>query len=262
MNHHLSWYNFLPLYERLYLFLQNNYANTVVFNSGFMPNVKVFETVTHIYATALIVFLLLISAIYLSYILQNCDAYLVPQSSITYLNVMDIFYEKLSIFMHGVIGAHYKKHTFFVGSMALFILVSNFSGLVPGSYAPTSNLNTTFACGSIVFFYFNYQGLKACGMHHITHLANPLQKWWGWFLFPLFLPIEVVGLCIRPISLATRLAGNMIGDHSVMATFVGIMPLVVPIPFIFFGTLICLIQTFVFTLLTCIYISLHTLENH
>jgi F-type H+-transporting ATPase subunit a len=96
------------------------------------------------------------------------------------------------------------------------------------------------------------------GVGHFSHIANPLGYWWGWFLSPFFLPIEMIGLIIRPFSLGIRLAGNMVGDHNVLFAFSGLMPFLLPIPFLFFGLMVSFIQTFVFLLLTCVYIKLHT----
>jgi len=149
-----------------------------------------------------------------------------------------------------------------VGTLALFILFSNVLGLIPGFTSSTNNLNTTIACGFVVFFYFNYHGLMVNGLKHFGHLANPLNVWWGWFLSPFFFPLEFVGILIRPISLGMRLAGNLMGDHSVIMAFTGVMPFLLPLPFLFFGLMVCAVQTFVFVLLTCIYIHIHTIDTH
>ena len=72
---------------------------------------------------------------------------------------------------------------------------------------------------------------------------------------PLFFPIELISHCIRPGSLSIRLLCNIAGDHLVMAVFVGIMPWVVPVPFLGLGLFVALVQTFVFCLLSCVYIG-------
>ena len=89
---------------------------------------------------------------------------------------------------------------------------------------------------------------------------NPVGTWWGWFLAPLLFPIEVVGLVVRPITLGIRLAANMIGDHAVLFAFAGLVPFLIPLPFYMLGFLICVIQTAVFVILSCVYISLHASE--
>ena len=77
---------------------------------------------------------------------------------------------------------------------------------------------------------------------------------------PLFLPIELIGLLVRPFSLGIRLAGNMMGDHKVLLAFAGVLPFLLPLPFMVLGLLVALIQTAVFCILTCVYISLHAQE--
>jgi F-type H+-transporting ATPase subunit a len=125
----------------------------------------------------------------------------------------------------------------------------------------TDNLNTTFACGVIVFCYFNFHGLRAHGIGHITHLMFPAGTGvLGWILMPLLFPIELLALFVRPVTLGIRLAANMIGDHAVLLGFAGVMPLLIPLPFYVLGLLVCVIQTVVFCILSCVYISLHTAE--
>ena len=100
------------------------------------------------------------------------------------------------------------------------------------------------------------------GWDHLIHLANPTGESWGWFLAPLMLPIELVSHIARPFSLGVRLATNMIGDHAVLVAFLGLMPVLVPMPFLALGLLVSMIQTFVFVLLTMIYIALSVEEAH
>jgi F-type H+-transporting ATPase subunit a len=188
--------------------------------------------------------------------------YIIPSSNINLINIFELFYTGLNNFMFDIMGKKYKNHSSFVGSLCLFIFFSNILGLIPGSRPSTDNLNTTLACGLSVFIYFNYCGFKIHKLNHIGHLANPIGIWWGWFLSPFFLPLELIGLCIRPFSLAVRLAGNLIGDHSVVAIFSGVMPILLPLPFMFFGLIVCVIQSYVFCLLTCVYIHVHTEESH
>jgi F0F1-type ATP synthase membrane subunit a len=86
-------------------------------------------------------------------------------------------------------------------------------------------------------------------------MANPVGEPWGWFLAPLFLPVEIISHCIRPVSLSVRLLCNIAGDHLVMGVFVGIFPLLLPLPFLALGLFVAVIQVFIFTLLSCVYIG-------
>ena len=232
MDHHQSWYDFLPSYPG--------------------------DSAHHI-AAALIVLLMLGILSLVSYRrLQNIEACLIPSPKFSLTNFFEVAIESCMNLMRDIIGPDYKRHVPLIGTLMLFILFSNLLGLVPGFKPPTDSLNTTLACGLVVFVYFNIQGLRVHGIGHITHLANPIGEWWGWFLAPLFFPIELISMTVRPFSLGIRLAGNMIGDHKVLFAFASIMPFLLPLPFFALGLLVALIQTAVFCILSCVYISLHT----
>jgi F-type H+-transporting ATPase subunit a len=262
MGHHLSWYNFIPGYSELFDFLQRHFLKTVVFNNGVMPNNPTFDTVHHVFAAVLVLIFLASISVSLKRKISDHGKSLIPSKTFNIGVLIEIIIELLLGVMKDIIGKNYKKHAPLVGSLALFILFSNFLGLIPGFIPPTDNLNTTLACGLIVFVYFNYHGLKTHGISHFTHLANPIGEWWGWFLSPLLFPVELASLIIRPLSLAIRLAGNMTGDHKVVLTFAGVMPILVPLPFLLLGFMVSIIQAVVFCLLTCVYISLHTQDSH
>jgi F-type H+-transporting ATPase subunit a len=247
MDHHQSWYTFLPFYHSLEEFFQRNHMGSV-------------STVHHVVAGLLVFVILITMSLMARAKMRNIEDVIVPSRKFTVLNFFELILQMLMNLMKDVIGKDYKRHVPLVGTLALFILVSNLLGLIPGFVPPTDNLNTTFACGLVVFLYFNFHGFRVHGMGHITHLANPIGEWWGWFLAPLFLPIEIIGLCVRPFSLAVRLAGNMIGDHKVLLAFAGILPFILPLPFMLLGLFVSLIQTAVFCILTCVYIALHAQE--
>ena len=87
----------------------------------------------------------------------------------------------------------------------------------------------------------------------MKHLAGPV-----WYLAPLVFPIELISLFVRPITLALRLMLNMSVDHLILSIFMGFLTVLLPIPVIILGCIVVLVQTLVFTLLTCIYIGLAT----
>lgn len=260
MQSHFSWYQLLPGYESFHSYLQESLGSTVLFNKGLLPADGRINTIHHLVAGALVLLLLFTLSGIARWQLRHPSQVLVPSKRLTVLTFFELFLEGLSQVMRDIIGSDYRRHVSFVATLGLYILFSNLLGLVPGFLPPTDSLNTTLACGLAVFIYFNYHGLRVNGIGHITHLANPIGVWWGWLLSPLFFPVELVGLLVRPFSLAVRLAGNMIGDHKVLLTFVGLMPILLPLPFFALGLLVSIVQTVVFCLLTCVYISLHTQE--
>ncbi len=217
------------------------------------------------FVSILLVLLTLISlAAYSSYKLRNIETYIIPSSNLSIIVFFEIIVELFINMMKSTIGQDYEEHVPLIGSLGLFILFSNLLGLFPGFSPPTDNIGTTLTCGFIVFCYFNYKGFKKNGFNHIIHIANPIGKKWGWFLSPLLFPIEFSSIAVRPLSLGIRLAGNMLGDHKILFAFAGIMPLMLPIPFLILGLFVAIIQTIVFCMLSCVYISLHVkkIGNH
>jgi len=144
-----------------------------------------------------------------------------------------------------------------VTAAAVFILISNLLGLIPGFVPPTQNLNTTLALGVIAFVYYNYQGIRQVGLvKYLKHFLGPLLP-----LAPLILVIEIISHCVRPLSLGLRLMGNMFGDHQVLFIFMSFGLPLIPLPLMALGLMVCVVQTVVFTLLFIVYLSLAT-EDH
>jgi F-type H+-transporting ATPase subunit a len=255
MDHHTSWLSFLPGYSGLLEYLQHHYGTTTVIPPG-----GSLTTVHHIYAAIIVFLILALTSLVARSRFNNLEQAVVPPRTLGVVALYEVFIETVVGLMASIIGPSYKRYVPVIGTLSLFVLVSNLMGLIPGMLPPTDNLNTTFAAALIVFIYFNFHGLRVHGLGHITHLMNPVGARWGWFLAPLMFPIELVGLLVRPVTLSIRLCANMVGDHAVLLAFAGIFPLFVPLPFYVLGLLVCLIQTAVFTILACVYISLHASE--
>jgi F-type H+-transporting ATPase subunit a len=138
------------------------------------------------------------------------------------------------------------------------ILVSNLMGLFPLFVAPTSATSVTFALGISSFVYYNYIGIKENGIiSHLGHLAGPI-----WWIAPLIFVIELVSNFVRPFSLGIRLFGNMLADEKVLGTVQHLLPLSIRylafpilIPLMALSVFVAFIQTFVFILLSQLYIS-------
>jgi len=103
----------------------------------------------------------------------------------------------------------------------------------------------------MVFFLTHYFGVREHGLSYFKHFLGPVPV-----LIPLMLPIEIISHIARPISLSVRLMGNMMADHKVVMSFFALVPILVPLPFMLLGVLICLIQALVFCSLTMVYISM------
>ena len=176
--------------------------------------------------------------------------------------------EGLVTFVTDVLGERGKKHVPFIGTLFLYILCQNLIGIVPGMKSPTSNLNTTVALAVTVFFYVQWTGLRENGiLGYIDHLMGSPRDAVGWIMVPLNLPLHILEEFIKPLSLSLRLFGNILGEDSLIAAFVGLgigalafahLPFGIPFqfPFLLLALLTGTIQAVVFSLLSTIYISL------
>lgn len=153
-----------------------------------------------------------------------------------------------------IIGPHGLKYFPVVMTFAVLILFSNLMGLFPLFMSPTAAVSVTFALGLASFLYYNWIGIKENGiLGHLKHLAGPV--WWiSWLIFP----IELISNFIRPFSLGIRLFGNLFADEKVVNTVSQLAPpytWIAPLLLMPLSIFVSFIQTFVFILLSQLYLS-------
>ncbi len=154
-------------------------------------------------------------------------------------------------------GHNFKSFLPILSGIFFFVLIANLTGLIPGFPPPTESMSTNVAIGLVAFIVYNFAGLKEHGPSYIKQFMGPV-----WWLVPLIFFIELFSHMSRPLSLGLRLMGNIYGDHMLMAVFTKLTWFVMPSLLLFFGLLVSVIQSFVFTLLTSIYISMATSHDH
>jgi len=157
--------------------------------------------------------------------------------------------------LEDIVGPHGLKYFPIVMTFAVLILISNLMGLFPLFMSPTSATSVTFALGISSFVYYNYIGIKENGLlRHLKHFAGPI-----WWIAPLIFPIELISNFIRPFSLGIRLFGNMFADEKVMDSIAHLAPGItywlVPVLLMPLSLFVAFIQTFVFILLSQLYLS-------
>ncbi|MFM7142568.1 MAG: F0F1 ATP synthase subunit A [Alphaproteobacteria bacterium] len=206
----------------------------------------------HVATSALVMgVILLIAGFARSALMATDDHGLEPDAKLTPRNFLEVIADAMGNLAESVIGHHAETYVPLMCSFFLFILFCNFIGLIPGFAPPTSNFNITLALGTVSFLAFNYWGFKKQGVAYLKHFAGPI-----WWLAILMIPLEVIGALVRPFSLGLRLFGNLFGDHLVLEIFTDLTRVVVPVVFYLLGTLVTVIQAFVFTLLSMIYVAL------
>ncbi|MEW6367371.1 MAG: F0F1 ATP synthase subunit A [Acidobacteriota bacterium] len=150
-----------------------------------------------------------------------------------------------------VVGEKGAKYLPVVGTLGLFILASNLIGLIPTCASPTANLNVTVACAVTIFIYYHASGIREQGiLHYLKHFAGPIPA-----LAPIVVPIEIISHFSRIVSLSVRLFGNIFGEDLVILILFSLVPLFVPLPMQFMALFTGVVQTFVFVMLSCIYIG-------
>jgi len=166
-------------------------------------------------------------------------------------HILEVTVGALKGLLREIIGPHGDRYLYIIGSFAVFIFISNMFGLFFFLQPPTSNPNTTFGLALTSFLYFNYQGIRTQGfLHYLKHFAGPI-----WWLAPLMFPIELIGNFARVLSLGMRLFGNIFGEHTATGIFIGLIPFIAPWPMMGLGIFGAFLQTFVFIMLSMVYIS-------
>jgi F-type H+-transporting ATPase subunit a len=156
-----------------------------------------------------------------------------------------------------IIGHHYHRYVPYLVTLGLFILSCNLIGLIPGMESPTGVPVVPLGCALVTWFYYHVQGLRENGFGYIKHFMGPV-----WWLAPLMFPIEVFSHLARVLSLTIRLFANMFAGEMVTLVFFSLIPLGIPIIFQGLHIGVAFIQTYIFVLLACVYLSEATAHDH
>ncbi|MEM7793635.1 MAG: F0F1 ATP synthase subunit A [Cyanobacteria bacterium P01_C01_bin.118] len=178
-------------------------------------------------------------------------------------NLMEYVFEFVRDIAKNQLGEkEYRPWLPFVGTLFLFIFVSNWSGaLLPWHVleipegelaAPTGDINTTVALALLTSLAYFYAGFKKRGLGYFAKYIEPT---------PILLPIAILEDFTKPLSLSFRLFGNILADELVVAVLVLLVPLFVPLPVMMLGLFTSAIQALVFATLAAAYIH-EALEGH
>ena len=214
--------------------------------------------------------LLLLGGVMVRRRIASSNGGVLPDEGVTVRNVLEVLVEWLANMARDRMGPKWRKYFPLVGTMFFFILISNVMGLVPGLAGSTSDASATWAWAIIAWVFYTVIGV-------VEHKQKYLVKFLGPSFFekeiagrhvhfrllaPLFFILEVPLDLARIATLAIRLLANMFADHTVVAVWITLVPLVVPAAFMGLGLVVAFLQAFVFALLTMIYIGLALEEPH
>ncbi|HXE90943.1 MAG TPA: F0F1 ATP synthase subunit A [Terriglobales bacterium] len=157
-----------------------------------------------------------------------------------------------------IIGHHSERFTPFLMALGLFIFTCNMLGLVPGFESPTANPSVPLGCAVCAFVYYNWQGIRKQGvLHYAAHFAGPMPM-----LAPLMVPIEIISHLARMLSLTIRLFANIFAGDMVTLVFFSLVPVGIPVVFNMLHVGVSFLQSFIFVLLTTVYLAGAVAEEH
>jgi F-type H+-transporting ATPase subunit a len=205
-------------------------------------------------ALFMVVAVILITALL---VLTTRKAQLVPSR---WQSVTELSYEFIANMIEENVGHGGQKYFPFIFSLFMFILLGNLLGMIPYSFTFTSHIIVTFALAAIVFIGVTIIGISRHGFHFLSlFVPHGVPAW----LLPLLVPIELISYFIRPFTLSIRLFANMVAGHTTLAIFAGFavslglfgfLPLSVAVALILLELLVAVLQAYVFTILTCLYL--------
>ncbi len=173
-------------------------------------------------------------------------------------NLFEFVVETIENFQFSIMGEKGRPFLPLIATLIIYVFCCNIQGLIPGSFAPTSNLNTTASLAIIIFIMTHVEGVRNHGFSYIKHFLGPMPA-----LAPLMFVIEVVSHLSRLISLSLRLFGNVMGeDLVILILFVLAGAYFAPLPMMFLGLFTGFLQAFIITLLAMIYISDAQADSH
>jgi len=170
--------------------------------------------------------------------------------------LLEIIVEQIRGLLDQVIGPYGRRYVPVIGTFAVFILIGNLMGQIPGLGAPTENINVTGALGLTSFLYFIGSGFRQQGLGYLKHFMGGLTGAMlfaiGWLIFV----VEIISNSVRPVTLSLRLFVNMYADAQIGHAFLfDLVPPLVPIFTIVLGIFVAFIQTFIFIMLSMVYLS-------
>jgi F-type H+-transporting ATPase subunit a len=169
--------------------------------------------------------------------------------------LLEVVVEQIRTLLDQVVGPYGRRYLPVIGTFALFILVGNLMGIIPGLGAPTENINVTGALGLTSFLYYISMGFRQQGVGYLKHFTGGLTG----ALLPtigiLIFVVEIISNSVRPVTLSLRLFVNMFADHQIAGAFLRLAPWFVPIFTIVLGVFVAFVQTFIFIMLSMVYLS-------
>lgn len=176
-------------------------------------------------------------------------------------SLVELLYIFISNLLKDTVGSHGRPYFPFIFTVFMFVLVGNLFGMIPYSFTFTSHIVVTFTMALVVFIGVTIIAIAKHKLHFFSFFMPPGVPI---VMAPLLVPIEIISYLSRPISLSVRLFANMLAGHTLLKVFagfvislgaLGIFPLAFVVALTGLEIVIALLQAFVFTILTCLYLN-------
>jgi len=193
-----------------------------------------------------------------------------PDAGLSFWNLAVWLVNGFRNLLSGMVGHGSDRYVPLVGGTFMLILFNNLLGMVPGLLSASSNLINNLSMALVIFFVYQYYGLREHGLGYIKQFTGGLPGHGQPLVMTIFLSliailiffIELIGHVVRPFSLTLRLWGTITGDHALYAVTNGMLPIFLPMLALAMGLLVSVVQAFVFSLLSTVYIKLAVSHDH
>jgi F-type H+-transporting ATPase subunit a len=254
----------------LHHIMDANYLDFEPFGKIYLPQIEIFgidlSITKHVFFMWLVSLILIIS---LSAVARSYRKSLIPKGFTNFLEIIIVFVRDEIV--KPTIGGGYEKFLPYLLTVFFFILLSNFLGLIPFSATVTSNIAVTAALAGLTFFMTQMGGISHHGF--IGYFKGLIPSGMPVALLPLIIVVEVLGLFTKPFALCIRLFANMTAGHVVILSLIGLIFIMksifvapVSIGFALFiyllEMLVALIQAYIFTMLSSLFIGMAVHQEH
>lgn len=202
---------------------------------------------------------LIVAAVTLLMVLPARGRSLIPGR---WQSVSELSYEFVANMLLNITGAEGRKYVPFVFTLFMFVLFANIFGMIPGAFTVTSHIIVTFTMAIIIFVGVTLIGIAKNGFKFLGLFAPHGVPWW---LLLFLVPIEILSYFVRPISLSLRLFANMMAGHTMLKVVAGFVialgvvggwaPLAFMVAFTGFEIFVAVLQAYIFTILSCLYLN-------
>jgi F-type H+-transporting ATPase subunit a len=157
------------------------------------------------------------------------------------------------------VGIHHpRKYVNFFGTLFIFILAMNLIGIIPGFESPTGSYYVPVALAVCTWVYYHVMGVRELGpVKYLAHFGGAIL-----WMAPVMFVIEIIGHVARLLSLTVRLYANMFAGEQVTNVFIKLTYIGLPVIFMGLHVFVAFLQAYIFTLLTMIYVSMGTAQEH